>query len=518
MRNGRLRRLVGGLGLGYLHTTVVVVVGLWLTPFLLGHLGEKHYGLWLLAAQAVFYLGLLDVGIVALVPRDLAMAAGRAHGGEVGPLRAITGRALHLACWQAAFVAAAGALLAVLLPAEWTPLRGPLAALTVAFTLVFPCRVFPAALQGLQDLPRLGAIQIVGWTLGSVATVVGIYAGLGLYSLAIAWAVNQVFVAAATWQRLVRAFPGVIPSRLPRLSPREIRLHFGRGGWLSLDQIAQVLLAGTDLVVIGHLLGPEAVVPYACTGRLVLLLARQPQMLMQMALPALSQLRTSSTRERLVEVSGAMSLVMLLGTGAVAVVVLAVNESFVGWWVGGARFGGTTLTALLLASMVMRHVNLTLVYRLYCLGHDRRNAVTLVADGLCGTATMLALVPLLGAQGAALGMLAGTCLVSIPSNLVALGHEGGSSVRDLAAPLRPWLFRFVPLVVVVGALSGSLRVQGVAGLALLTAGVLLTYAVVMMPVLWSPFLRDLFLPGIESMLGAPGFMRWPLQVIRGVVR
>ena len=40
MAEGRLGRFVGGLGLGYLHTLVVLVVGLWLTPFLLPQLGR----------------------------------------------------------------------------------------------------------------------------------------------------------------------------------------------------------------------------------------------------------------------------------------------------------------------------------------------------------------------------------------------------------------------------------------------------------------------------------------------
>ena len=60
-----------------------------------------------------------------------------------------------------------------------------------------------------------------------------------------------------------------------------------------MSQVAQVLVNGTDLLVIGALLGPEAIVPYACTGKLVTLLANQPQLFMQMALPALSELRAS---------------------------------------------------------------------------------------------------------------------------------------------------------------------------------------------------------------------------------
>ena len=119
------------------------------------------------------------------------------------------------------------------------------------------------------------------------------------------------------------------------------------GAWISVNQIAQVLLGGTDLVVIGKLLGPEAVVPYACTGKLLTLLANQPQMFMQMALPALSELRTAAARAPLRRVAqhGAGDAAAQRrdrhrcprGQRAVRV-----------WWVGESRFAGMGLTALLL--------------------------------------------------------------------------------------------------------------------------------------------------------------------------
>ena len=40
MAESRLRRFVGGLGLGYIHTIVTIIVGLWLTPYVLRHLGS----------------------------------------------------------------------------------------------------------------------------------------------------------------------------------------------------------------------------------------------------------------------------------------------------------------------------------------------------------------------------------------------------------------------------------------------------------------------------------------------
>jgi len=159
MADSRLRRFVGGLGLGYIHTIVTVIVGLWLTPYLLRHLGSHDYGLWLLGAQVLVYLSLMDLGIVQLVPRDVAIAAGRANG-DPSELQAIVGQTARLVLWQVPPVALIGTLIAVFLPVEWAPLRWPLVIVIVAFVVSFPLRMFNAVLQGLQDLAFLGKLQL----------------------------------------------------------------------------------------------------------------------------------------------------------------------------------------------------------------------------------------------------------------------------------------------------------------------------------------------------------------------
>ncbi len=77
----RTHRFLGGLSLGYFYLGLVTVVGLWLTPFLLGRIGTHDYGLWLITSQILGYLMLLDLGVVALVPRETAYATGRALDG-----------------------------------------------------------------------------------------------------------------------------------------------------------------------------------------------------------------------------------------------------------------------------------------------------------------------------------------------------------------------------------------------------------------------------------------------------
>jgi O-antigen/teichoic acid export membrane protein len=485
MRNSRLSRFVSGLGLGYVHTAVTVLVGLWLAPYLLHHLGSHQYGLWLLGTQVLVYLALMDLGIVQVVPRDVAIAAGRAHG-NFAELQAIIGQTGRIVLWQVPFVALIGFLTVWLLPAEWVELRWPLAIVVSTFVVTFPLRVFNAVLQGLQDLAFVGGVQLAAWIAGTVVTVAGIASKLGLYSLAFGWVTTQLVSATLGWRRVVTTHPEVLPARIPTLVLSAVKPQITTGAWISINQIAQVLMAGTDLVVIGKLIGPEAVVLYACTGKLLTMMASQPQMFMQMALPALSELRTAASRDRLFDVSRSMAQVMLFLSGGIVAVVLAVNEPFVGWWVGEERFGGVGLTAMLLFSMLVRHMNLTLVYTLFCFGYERRLALTSVADGLVGLAIMLWLIPKLGVYGAVLGALVSACVVSLPANLTALSREQGGSIATCVKPLGPWLVRFVPLILGV---TGLVFVWTPGGLwtFLPTAALIgAIYVVAMLPVIRTP--------------------------------
>ncbi|HET9360671.1 MAG TPA: polysaccharide biosynthesis C-terminal domain-containing protein [Vicinamibacterales bacterium] len=486
MRSGRVQRLLGGLSLGYLHTAGTILVGLWLTPYLLGRLGSHDYGLWLLGTQVVVYLSLLDLGVVARIPRDVAGASGRPDADRLTALHELIGQAGRLVLYQLPSVAFASAIVVWLLPAEWSPLRGPLSVVVITFVVAFPFRVFVAVLQGLQDLAFVGIVQLVSWAAGTATTVGGVIAGFGLYSLALGWVTTQAVSVVLPWMRLARVFPDVVPRRLPSMTLSLVRQQFGRSVWISVGQLAQVLLSGTDLVVIGKLLGPAAVVPYVCTGKLLTMLSNQPQMFMQLALPALSELRASAPRHRLFEVSKSLTQVMLLGSGAIVTAVLMVNQAFVAWWVGEAQFAGIGLTALLLGSMLLRHINVTAVYALFCFGNERRLAVTTIAEGAVSVAVMLLLVPRFGLYGAAFGPLIATCLVSLPSNLRALAREEEVSPLALLTPLWPWLARLSLLLGGVAAFLSTWTVQGLPGLIIAAAAAAVAYLVTMLSFMRTP--------------------------------
>ena len=450
----RTNRFLSGLIFGYANQVLTTLVAFWLTPFLLHRIGQHNYGLWLLGTQLLFYLALLDLGVVALLPRETAFATGRVNSlNEAEDLPVIVGQTARMIFWQMPLVAL-GALIAwFLMPQEWAELRHPIGIVLLVFVVMFPFRIFNAVLHGLQDLAFLGQLGIICYLVSTAFTVVLILAGWGLYALAVGWTVLQLIGAIAGGYRLRTHFPTVLPRSLPGMPWKTARKRLGQGFWVSVNQVAQVLLNGTDIFIVGHLFGPAAVVPFVITGKLISVLANQPQMLMAAAGPALSQMRMGESRERLSEVCIALTQAMLMLSGAVVCVVLVINQGFVGRWVGAGQYGGFWLTALFLLSMLLRHWNLTISYALFCFGQERRLCLTALLDGALSMGAVFLFVRLFGLIGAPLGLIVGACVVSLPANLLALAHESKMSPAKLIQPLSPWFVRLV--ILMLGAFAVS---------------------------------------------------------------
>jgi len=504
----RTNRFVGGVGFGYANLALVTLGGLWLIPFFLNRIGQHNYGLWLVGTQVIAYLMLLDFGLVALLPRETAYATGRAGSvDDAAELPKLIGETARLVLWQIPVVALATIILWFLMPAGWDALRGPLGWMMLAFVAMFPLRIFQAVLQGLQDLSFVGGVQICSWLVGTAITVGLVFSGLGLYSMAFGWVAAQVISAAICWYRFRSHFPNVLPIHPATLSWSIARGYLARGFWVSVAQVAQVLLNGTDILIIGKLFGPAAVVPYFCTGKLIAFLANQPHVLMQAAGPGLSEMKVGESRQRLFHVCSALSQAMLLVSGGIVCLVLTVNQGFVGWWVGVEQYGGYTLSVLLLLNMLLRHWNTTAVYTIFCFGYERRISLTTLLDGLVTVSGSVILVWLLGPIGAPLGSILGVCLVSLPGNLSALARESGVSVVTFMRSLWPWFWRLVILVVGAGVVARAWAPNTFLALAVTAASTILIYSALMLPVALQShlgvYLRPWMTPILVKLFGAP---------------
>ena len=495
----RTRRFLGGMGLTLVNQFAALLVGLWFTRFALGRLGQHEYGLWLVALQSIAYLSLLDLGVVALLPRETAFAAGREAAGGLSGVARLLGSATQLVLLQTPVLALLAVAAGAVVAHRWSGLLPAASVILATYVVSFPLRVFGATLQGLQDLAFLGWVQLGAWAAGTAVSVAMLIGGYGLLALASGWVVTQLSPPAVQWLRLRSRYPAALPSHSPRLTWAEARGYFARSLWVSMSQITSLLINGADVLIIAAILGPARVVPYVLTGKLVAVAANLPYAIAHTAGPGLSEMRVRESRERLQQVTTALTQGVLLASGLVAVVVLALNGAFVRWWVGPEQFGGLTLSALFVLLMMANHWATTIVYTAYSLGHERATALVGACQGLVTLAVTLALVPVLGLAGAALGSLTGAVLVTLPLMLRIVVRDVGGTVGQLLRPLLPLTARLAVLAALAVAVSRLARLSGLPWL--VGGGLALSalYVLAMIPVAQRPPLRPYVARALEPL-------------------
>lgn len=471
----------------YGYQGLLMLVGFWLMPFYLGRIGQHDYGLWLVGTQLLAYLSLTDFGVVALLPLETAYATGRAGSvGKAIDLPQIIGQTARIVLYQLPIVIALAVAMWLLIPTGWRDLRGPLAVAMVAFVVGFPLRILPALLQGLQDLAFANGLQTAVWILSTVATVLMVLAGWKLYALALGWLFSQLAMTPLLVYRLRTRFPGVMPRRLPPMVWSALRSQLGKGFWVSVGQVAQLLMTNSDNLIIGRMLSPAAVVPYSFTGKLPGVLGNQASMLMHTAAPALCELKTAESRQRVFQAIGALNQAMLTFSGLVFCVVVVINHWFVDWWVAarqyGEQYGGIWLTLAILMSMVIRHWATTCAYTVFCFNYQRRISLTNLADGIVTAGACLAGIALWGVIGAPIGSMIGACLVSLPFNLQVIARDAGKTVPQLVAGmLGGWFWRFALLITAAIWVAMHWSPNSLVEAGAAAAAVVAIYCLVMLP-------------------------------------
>src|SRR5205809_4221193 len=248
-----------------------VLVGIFLSPYVLHHLGDEAFGLWVLIFSITGYYGLFDLGIRSSIVRYVAkysaindyeelnrlVNTAMASYGTVGIL------ALLLTLSGAFYVASVFKISANFLSTT----RLLFLMVGTAVSLGFPLGVFGGILEGLQRFYLLNFTSISSTLLRALLIVLALRHGNGLLTVAL------ITVSLPLLAALVNAT--VVFHLVPlRFSPRYVDRS-------SLRRIANysgatfmIILAGrlrfkTDAMVIGTFVSSAAITYFAIGSRLV---------------------------------------------------------------------------------------------------------------------------------------------------------------------------------------------------------------------------------------------------------
>jgi hypothetical protein len=142
---------------------------------------------------------------------------------------------------------------------------------------------------------------------------------------------------------------------------------------------------------------------------------------------------------------------------------------------------GLMLTILFSVTLLLRQWNLAVQYCTFCFGEERRITLTVLADGLLTCAASAVFIWLLGPVGGPAGSLCGVCLISLPSNLIAIGRNAGVAPAQLIQPLWPWFWRFGLLAAAATLLAQIFPSRNIVETVARGAAAVSLYAVLMWP-------------------------------------
>jgi O-antigen/teichoic acid export membrane protein len=477
----RLRKAVITAGFAYAQFGVAIVSGIVLVPLTLHRVGATAYGLWLASGEVLGHAGMVELGVLGVLPWMIAEADGK---GDRDRIRSLLSNAMTIA----ALVGAAYLGVAVLgwmflpgvlrlTPADRATVFGPLAILVVANAVSYPLRVYQGVLAGLQDVYFNGAFSVLNTFAGISITAVMLVKGYGLYALAVGAALPSLVALAAAFGRTVTLTPDLLHG-WPRPSLEEARQLFHNGTGVWLGTLGWALLAATNGIVITYLGRPEWVAVYACTSKLSTMATQLAWIVPDSGLVGLAQLfgeRSAGSRMR--QIVLLMLRLHLLLAGAAACGFLAFNPAFVTRWVGGGLFGGLRLNLLLAGSIIELSLIHGLIATASVLGNRMKVGTLTLVNGVVQLALSLVFGHMWGLSGIAAAVLVAGLVTAVPAGVALLRPSTQMTAGDFITELTaPWLVRSLPLLVAAAAVGWLHAHLGLVASAALAELLLLVYA------------------------------------------
>jgi membrane protein EpsK len=266
---GRARR--GRLGVNLMANLssfgLQLVIGIWFVPYLVRHLGVAGYGLIPLATQVTHYMRVVTLAFNSAVGRFLTIASEKADDAEANRIFNTSLVTTVGLCGLLLPLAAAGVVhvdqLIEVPPGYATEARWLLAGTVGMFLLMTLAAPFQVSTFTQNRFDVRTGVDVLA-VLGRVGLIVGLfvaltprvaYAGLGY---AAAGAIT--FVGAVVAWRFLTPQLAVRPRDFDR---RMLGQLSGMGVWVVINILGTILFLQIDLMVVNHMVGPEAGGEYA---------------------------------------------------------------------------------------------------------------------------------------------------------------------------------------------------------------------------------------------------------------
>ena len=450
-------QILRNVGSSWFALGVNVMVGIFLSPYILHRLGDEAFGLWILIFSFTGYYGLFDLGIRSSIVRYVAKYSATDDQDELNRLvntAMFSYSAIGLVAMALTLLATYYVNSVFRIPTEFVvTARWLLLMVGICVSLGFPLGVFSGILEGLQRFYLLNFTSISSTLVRALLIVLALQHGRGLLTVAF------ITVSLPLVNSLVNAAAAL----------RHLRLQFGARyvNWSSLRSIASysgttflIIVAGrlrfkTDAVVIGSFVSASAITYFTIGSRLVDYASEVVSSLAQIFVPMSSQSDAKGDIEGLRKI-------LIVGNRACAFIIFPITavltilgKSLIEAWVG-PKYVATSYPVLL---VLLYPTTLMLAQSasgrtLWGMAKHRTWAMVVLAEGIANLILSIALVRPYGIMGDAIG-------TAIPLTCSMIFFLPPHLSRLLGIKLRTYVYRafMFPLALCVPLVAALLLMQ-----------------------------------------------------------
>lgn len=383
-----------------------ILVGVFLSPYILHRLGDEAFGIWILIFSVTGYYGLFDLGIRSTIIRYVAKYSATEDYDDLN-------RLVNTAMFSYGGIGAVAMGITLLaayylnsifrIPADFVgTARWLLIMVGTSVSLGFPLGVFSGTLEGLQRFYLLNFTNISSTLLRAILIVFALRHGGGLLTVALITTalplLNGLVNAAVVLRHLPLRFGAKYVSRA---SLRRIASY---SGTTFLIIVASRLRFKTDAMVIGTFLSAAAVTYFTIGSRLIDYASEVVSSLAQIFVPMSSQSQAKGDLDGLRRIFVAGNRACAFIIFPITAILTILGKSVIEAWVG-PKYVATSYPVLLI---LLYPTTLMLAQSasgrtLWGMAKHRTWAFVVLAEGISNLILSVVLVQRYGILGDAIG-------------------------------------------------------------------------------------------------------------------
>ncbi|HZQ70138.1 MAG TPA: oligosaccharide flippase family protein [Terriglobales bacterium] len=426
MKKFNKKEIFRNVGSSWFALGVNVLVGLFLSPFILHRLGDEAFGLWVLIFSVTGYYGLFDLGIRSSIIRYVSKYTAVDDHQQLNGLvntALFSYSAVGLVCLAITAVGAFYVDSIFKVPATFLGTARLLFLMVgTSVSLGFPLGVFGGILEGLQRFYLLNTTSLASTLCRAALIVVALRNGSGLLMVAFITVALPLLTGIINGAIVLHLLPLKFGSSyVDRSSLRKIANYSGATFMII---VAGRLRFKTDAMVIGTFLSSAAITYFAIGSRLVDYATEVVSSLAQIFVPMSSQLEATGDMSQLRKLFIAGNRACALIIFPMAAVLVVLGKSVIEAWVG-LKYVETSYPVLiiLLVPSTLMLAQAASGRILFGISRHKVWAWVVLAEGIANLVLSITLVRRFGIIGDALGTaipLACSMLFFLPHYLCRL--------------------------------------------------------------------------------------------------